>query len=333
MENETLKVLTLDSLATIKQLIGGGGGGSTNLLSNYTKTPQATDAYNATYINSRLDGQHVIMGLNPSNGSQSIVSGSQPSVALVGIAAGDIYGGCIAIGASNTAYAAGSNIAIGNNAAADSGHYNISIGMNAWCSTQNTDNSIALGSHSTITRSNELSIGGENLTGNTRYLANVKAGELDTDAVNLKQMEDYVTAHAGGSSGDTGTVLYTGTTNAPSAITLLSPLSQFKKVKFYGYVTAGSDIVESSVGGERMGFVEEWGSDALATDNNYLGICKSWISAPADLFMGSVTYKISTDFTTLTRVTVGYAHINSDGANISSVDNSIVITKIVGYNN
>ena len=49
------------------------------------------------------------------------------------------------------------------------------------------DNSMALGAESITTRENEVSFGKE---GEERYVANVKAAEKDTDAVNKKQMDD-----------------------------------------------------------------------------------------------------------------------------------------------
>ncbi|WP_232744882.1 hypothetical protein [Haemophilus influenzae] len=49
------------------------------------------------------------------------------------------------------------------------------------------NNSIAVGYSSETTRENQVSFGRE---GTERYIANVKAAEKDTDAVNKKQMDD-----------------------------------------------------------------------------------------------------------------------------------------------
>jgi len=60
------------------------------------------------------------------------------------------------------------------------------------------DSSMALGDHSEADRPNEASIGYKEIEGvsaqYTRYLSNLKAGELDTDAVNLKQLRDAIAA-------------------------------------------------------------------------------------------------------------------------------------------
>lgn len=77
----------------------------------------------------------------------------------------------------------------------------VSIGHGAGATTQH---SVALGAYSSTSRADELSIGGDyywygSQRHITRYIANVKAGTLDTDAVNFKQMKDYVAANAGSS--------------------------------------------------------------------------------------------------------------------------------------
>ena len=66
-----------------------------------------------------------------------------------------------------------------------------------------TVGSVALGWNSKTTREGEVAIGNgsENTTFGTRYLANVKAGELDTDAINVKQLNDTI--------GDINTLLET----------------------------------------------------------------------------------------------------------------------------
>lgn len=68
----------------------------------------------------------------------------------------------------------------------------IAIGSDA--STKSYTNSVALGQNATNSRNAEVSIasGDSSSAPSTRYLANVRAGTLDTDAVNKKQMEEYV---------------------------------------------------------------------------------------------------------------------------------------------
>lgn len=100
-------------------------------------------------------------------------------------------------------------------------------------------NSMALGGGSVSLRDNEVSVGGfpdrpaskptwlgsnykevwlpdkiKNSYPATRFLANVTAGELPTDAVNLQQMQDYVAEHGGG--GGVSTILYDEYTDEPA---------------------------------------------------------------------------------------------------------------------
>lgn len=83
--------------------------------------------------------------------------------------------------------------ALGNYSTA-SGNSSIALGSHAKASP---NSSVAIGSYSVAGRPYEVSIGDPSATNNpTRYLANVTAGELDTDAVNKKQMEDYVAEYA-----------------------------------------------------------------------------------------------------------------------------------------
>jgi len=80
----------------------------------------------------------------------------------------------------------------------------VAIGANAAASNQQGDNYrkmvVVLGAGSRVTRENEVSIGyGEAETipswaVATRFIANVTAGELDTDAVNVKQLNDAIAA-------------------------------------------------------------------------------------------------------------------------------------------
>lgn len=94
----------------------------------------------------------------------------------------------IAIGNSLSAggYAA---ISMGTNS---SGAGDRAVALGGWAHATKKD-SVAVGSLSTTSRNNEVSIGNpSNADVPTRFLANVKAGELDTDAVNLKQLNDAV---------------------------------------------------------------------------------------------------------------------------------------------
>lgn len=72
------------------------------------------------------------------------------------------------------------------------------LGYNA--TVLNTD-SVALGSVAKTTRVGEVSVGNidrDEEAYRHRYIANVRAGELPEDAVNLQQMQEYVAEHGGG---------------------------------------------------------------------------------------------------------------------------------------
>lgn len=103
-----------------------------NLLEVYTPEPTATDTYNASYINSRLNATKVILGSDAS--------------------------------ARNTSNAIG---------------YGASTGTNTY--------STAIGMGTRTTRNYEFSVGGGSSV-STCYVSNVRAGELDTDAVNVGQL-------------------------------------------------------------------------------------------------------------------------------------------------
>lgn len=133
-------------------------------------------------------------------GSRAKAAGSESVAIGHGVSATNTTS--LAIGRS--AGASGSNaIAIGNSLSAG-GRAAISMGTNSsgageravalggWAHATKRD-SVAVGSLSTTSRNNEVSIGNpSNADVPTRFLANVKAGELDTDAVNLKQLNDAV---------------------------------------------------------------------------------------------------------------------------------------------
>lgn len=175
----------LDSLLTIKALddtlslsedgilsVVAGGGSDVNLLTDYTASPAEDDAYSAAYINSRLDRQTIKFGNNAQAAGTSIAIGYFSS-------------------------AVGDTIAIGNFSKSSKdlslGEGMIALGIEANVSHRGA---IALGYQAKSSRRRELSIGNPNSAQYpTRYIANVTPGELPTDAVNLQQMQDYVSEH------------------------------------------------------------------------------------------------------------------------------------------
>lgn len=126
-------------------------------------------------------------------GSESVaighgVSATNIASLAIGNSVGALDSNAIAIGNSLSAvgYAA---ISMGTNS---SGAGERAVALGGWAHATKKD-SVAVGSLSTTSRNNEVSIGNpSNANVPTRFLANVKAGELDTDAVNLKQLNDAV---------------------------------------------------------------------------------------------------------------------------------------------
>lgn len=195
--NSLLEIKSLnDSLELDEngQLSVVGGGSDVNLLSTYTASPAEGDVYDASYVNSRLDNASLRLGettVLETRGSVVIGSHSRATGVSVSVAVG--YN-CLA---KNSSVAFGmSSEATGNYSVAVGAQYGAVPGARAVNSY-----TVALGSGSLTSRSKEVSIGGATWSGQqtpfTRFLANVTAGELPTDAVNLQQMQDYVAENAG----------------------------------------------------------------------------------------------------------------------------------------
>lgn len=158
---------------------------------------------------SKLDSLLEIKSLNESleldeNGQLSVVGGGGSDVNLLTaytatVGDNDVYdaayvnnqlnNGSVRLGAFAAA-PVNRAVSIGANAIAQ-GSSVTAIGYTAQASHAD---SVALGAISSTGRSKEVSIGGNSYT---RFLANVTAGELPTDAVNLQQMQDYVAEHSG----------------------------------------------------------------------------------------------------------------------------------------
>lgn len=175
------------------------------LLNRYTT--DRDNAYSASFLKIKLDSDVVALGAGASYGNS-----------------------CVAIG-QNSMVSTGST-AIGVGAQASGGTARVALGSNA---VSNLDNSVALGHSTRTSRTSEVSVGNPTATGSiptTRFLANVTAGEKDTDAVNKKQMEDYVAGHGSVYSASlvekTAGKVYT----IPSSI----PLSSAKMITIVGKV-------------------------------------------------------------------------------------------------
>ncbi|KFG98576.1 hypothetical protein GQ56_0103440 [Burkholderia paludis] len=108
-----------------------------------------------------------------------------------------------AVGLGNNATAAaGSAVSLGSGAKVLSGATSsMALGANATVSATAT-NSVALGAGSGVSRANTVSVGG---TGNLRQIANMAAGTMATDAVNVSQLQGITDALGGGASTDVNT--------------------------------------------------------------------------------------------------------------------------------
>lgn len=162
----------------------------------------------------------VVIGPN-----SKITSGGANSVAIGNSSQGD-DNNTIAIGYN--AYAKSSSIAIGNQARTSSNSSNmIAIGgMNGTTPQASGGDTVALGYRAQASNYGSVALGvgsktgrtyevavGNGISGNeyaTRYLANVKAGALDTDAVNKKQLDTTI-LNGGTTAPTTSTVGAVGT--------------------------------------------------------------------------------------------------------------------------
>lgn len=218
-----------DIKAQVRDMISGeGGGGSINLLTEYTAEPTDIDSYSASYVNSRLDAIAVKIGIGASAPLAGVISGpiaiGRNSLAQ-GLTNGQNLGVAIGWGAKsynlgevNNSVAIGSSaksmgygVAIGNDAGA-SQNFNsfIALGRGAQILGENATaigpyancnhpNSTALGGNTITSRVYETSIGNY-ISGETRFLANVRDAELDTDATNLGQVKALIAESTGGGS-------------------------------------------------------------------------------------------------------------------------------------
>lgn len=206
--------------AAIQEAIAESGGGGAKLYEEYGENTDG--ALTQKFVTSKLFeakvelGQEAVASNNYGIAIGESANGAGKWSTAIGSRAKATGPDSVAIGhgvsATDTASLAIGNsvaaldfnaIAIGNSLSAG-GFAAISMGTNSsgagkravalggWSHATKRD-SVAVGSFSTTSRDNEVSIGNpSNADVPTRFLANVKAGELDTDAVNLKQLNDAV---------------------------------------------------------------------------------------------------------------------------------------------
>lgn len=200
--NNLLEIKSLgDGLSLSDEgVLSAEGGSNVNVLTTYNSSPAEGDAYDARYVNKRLDGEKTVyLGNKATSYSKPSTDGGGVAV---GVEAKAVTSG-VAIGAfaqTVTDTNSGENMAIGAYSISFDSR-GVAIGAHAQCGTSAAyppSYSVALGHYSVAKRDAEVSIGrNTNSTTSgpkTRFLANVTAGELDTDAVNLKQMNDAIAA-------------------------------------------------------------------------------------------------------------------------------------------
>lgn len=161
-------VMSAADKANLDALVEGGGGSSVELLSEYSASPATSQAYDASYVNKRLNGWYVTIGVNA-------------EVTNSGMAIGE--------------YARANNpydpVAVGRSTSS-TGRSSVAVGSNANVSSSY---GVALGARSTSSsRGSEVSVGdgSDNADYGTRYLTNVRDGELPQDAVTVHQLNDAV---------------------------------------------------------------------------------------------------------------------------------------------
>lgn len=212
------------------ELTSGAGGSDIQLYSAYST---ATDGANtAQFINNKFNSMDVSIGVGSVVDYSASYASNRGAIAIGNGARATTgtAGGSIGIGRNAKVGSASGAIAIGDGAGSGS-QFAIAIGRQATVTggsgvaiggqAISTNQSIAIGPSAKNTRTGEVSFSSSAAT--ARYIANVKAGELDTDAVNVKQVRD-VTG---------GDVLY-ASPNPSESIPLSSPVSQYEKIEVIG---------------------------------------------------------------------------------------------------
>lgn len=164
-------------------------GSAVNLLSEYTEEPAEGDVYDASYVNGRLDAGNTFIGKGAT--VNTAITSSPEAVVSIGSTASAADSSVAIGGRANAATQCGVSIGYSSQATST---YAVAIGYSARALWKD---SVALGDGAKTTREMEVHIGAGSTT---RYLGGLTAGVKDTDAVNLKQMQDYVAEHAGGGS-------------------------------------------------------------------------------------------------------------------------------------
>lgn len=147
------------------------------------------------FVSGQLNANNVILGKDAIRVESSDV---EKGNVIIGSGAGSVALTESVTVLGSKAQGNNNSIAVGNKSNAGSAN-SVVLGNNASI-TADADNSVALGNSAKASRPYEVSVGDSTAeTGKQfRFVSNVKAAELDNDAVNLKQMKDYVAASSSG---------------------------------------------------------------------------------------------------------------------------------------
>lgn len=188
----------IDAMLEIKSLGDGltlsedgklsGSGGSGSGIKLYEKYGDNTDgSLTQKFVSEKLNESNILeFSAGASSPFGQVRIGRQARTATGGVAIGTNSG--IPANDTVTTY----TVAIGYRSLIKSrANYSTAIGPET---SVEQPESVALGHSSVSTRSYEVSIGSGAVNHPTRFLANVRAGELDTDAVNVAQLNAAVKA-------------------------------------------------------------------------------------------------------------------------------------------
>ena len=156
--------------------------GTTNTAVTYDNNPDGTPNYSSVTMGNGVAGGTTISNVAAGTAGDDAVNLNQLNSAIASVTNSATSGG-------NPMFAADGNR--DTEAATASGAHSTAMGANA---SATADNSVALGANSVADRANTVSVGS---AGNERQITNVAAGTATTDAVNVGQLNESISAAVG----------------------------------------------------------------------------------------------------------------------------------------
>uniref|UniRef100_UPI00262E75E8 YadA family autotransporter adhesin n=1 Tax=Paraburkholderia sp. TaxID=1926495 RepID=UPI00262E75E8 len=156
--------------------------GTTNAAVTYDHNADGTTNYNSVTIGNDVAGGTTIHNVAAGTAGEDAVNVNQMNAAIASVTN-------IATSGGNPMFAADGSR--DTEAATASGTHSTAMGANA---SATAANSVALGANSVADRANTVSVGS---AGNERQVTNVAAGTATTDAVNVGQLNDSISAAVG----------------------------------------------------------------------------------------------------------------------------------------